>query len=413
MDLSDKEPVMLNFFHTASIRFKWVCLLFLSIFILSGCKQPPARRANTTPTVAVVNATTMKITRSRDFVARTKAVSSVNLVARVEGHLVKRNFIEGELVKKDQVLFEIAPREFRIAVNKAQADLDMNKAKAFESERNLARGSTLIKKKLISQEAYDALVSVDRQMKANLSAAEAALEQAQLNLSYTRIKAPFEGRTGLANYHVGSLVGPADSQSLAEIISVDPIYACFEVTESDFRKYLSNYQDVENLKSRLKLTLKLSDNSTYPVPGVINFIDPKIDSETDTVTVRASFPNPRSILRPGMYANLNITDTQELIQPVLPQIAIQHGKNGAFVYTVDDNNQVVAVPVTAGSEIGALQAIASGLTTANNVIVQGFMNIRNGSKVKTDIAQFDRDGNITIREKQTKSMDDNKGDSDR
>lgn len=366
----------------------------ISIFMLTGCNDASTQKNKAATNVSVISAKEVSVTPSKDFVVRTSAVDSVNLQARVQGYLTQRNFKEGSLVKKGQLLYKIDPTQYKISVKQAQAQLDSNKAKNIEAQRNLKRGENLIKKKLISQETYDGLVSISQQDKASAEASKAALAQAQLNLSYTDVTAPFDGMIGQTNYHVGSLVGPSDSNPLAEVTSISPIYVSFQVNEQDFLKYFPHTMNIQTLKKSLDFTLTLSDGTVYPEHGTLNFVSPKVDTDTDTITLRTSFANPNKKLRPGMYATMRVSDTESHTLPEIPQTAIQHGKDGIFVYVVEKNSKAEEKPVTLGPQINAFQSIMKGVNVGDKVVIQGFMKIKKGKTVNAKEVQLDAQGSI-------------------
>ena len=378
------------------VRFRQWGLFFLitaSTFMLTGCHDTAAHKNNGATNVSVIPVKTAPVKFSKNFVVRTSATDSVDLLARVQGYITQRNFKEGSLVKKGQLLYKIDPTEFKIAVDKSQAQLESDKAKSVQAQKNLERGKALIKKKLISQENYDGLLSTVQQDKATVAVSQAALDQAKLNLSYTNITAPFDGMIGQTHYHVGSLVGPSEAKPLSEITSTNPMYVTFQVNEQDFLKNFSHKADQQVLNSHLVFELTLSDGTLYPEHGALNFISPTVNTDTDTITLRASFPNPKDVLLPGMYATMSVTNSQPKLLPEVPQIAIQHGKDGAFVY-VTTNGKVQEKVVSLGPQVGTLQSILKGIKAGDQVVVQGLLKIREGQTVKVTELQLDAQGNI-------------------
>ena len=378
------------------LRYKVAILILLNLLLLGGCTDHSTPMNRPTPVVGVIAVTSTSVKPSREFVVRTKEAKSVNLLAQVSGTIIQRNFTEGTAVKKGQLLYKIDPIQYKIALDKAQAQLDSDEARFTESLRNLKRGEKLNKQKLISVETYDGLVSTYKQQMAALEASKAQIAQAKINLSYTDIIAPFDGVIGITNYHVGSLISSSDVTPLAEIVSVSPVYVSFQLNEQDYLHYLPAAKSVDTLKKQLDFTLKLSDGTVYPQKGTLNYISPKVSQDTDTITFRVSFPNPDNLLRPGMYATMKISDSKPLELRQVPQVAVQHGKNGAFVYLVNQG-RVIEKPIEPGPQKGNLQTVVKGLKAGDKVIVQGFLTIQSGQQVNAKEVVLNKQGGFIVK----------------
>ncbi len=375
---------------------KWLPIgaLATSLLFLAGCSEDKQQQQQQMPppAVSVFNVADQEVGEYHEFVARSEAIDIVDIRARVEGFLVERNFTEGGLVEKDQLLYEIDRAPFVAALKGAEAQLASSKANLVNARKNLERSRDLVKKGFISQADFDLQTSNEAQAVAGVEAAEASLETAQINLSYTRITAPFKGEIGKSTYSVGNLVGPT-SQPLATLTSMDPIYVTFQVDE---RQLISHMMDnamaaaqepgtkeeapIEE-KDRFQLSLKLPNGQEYNQPGTFRFADTKVDETTGTLTLRASFPNPNGIILPGLYVTLQAESNAKSMQPMIPQAAVQQNQSGHFVLVVTPDNTVETRQVTLGRRIGAMWVVTKGLKANEHIIVQGLQKVRPGAKV--------------------------------
>lgn len=350
-----------------------------------GCSDDKAlQQATPPPAVSVFNVVTQEVGNYREFVARTEAFQEVAIRARVEGELIERHFNEGSSVEKDQLLLRIDPSEYRSTVAEVEADLKSKIAAADAAERDLKRGRDVAAQGFISQSDLDKLTTNFEQTAAAVKAAEAELEKAKLNLSYTDIRAPFAGRIGKVNYDVGNIVGPS-SNELAELTDVDPIYVSFQVEEADYISYRQQHQAPSDKDPRdvpIDLTLRLPNNSTFPDKGVLDFADTKINRNTGTVELRAEFDNPDGIVMPGLFVTLIVESTNKQELALIPQVAVQENQQGKFVLVVDDENKVAMRIVKLGRRINAMWVVESGLEAGEKVIIEGLQKVRQGAEVK-------------------------------
>jgi membrane fusion protein (multidrug efflux system) len=238
---------------------------------LIACSEEPPKTKPPAPAVSIYSVQSQPVGGYREFVARTEAFKEANLKARVEGELIERTFTEGSNVEKGQILLKIDPAAYDAALAAANADLSSRLSAQENAKRNLKRANELINDGYISQSDFDRLTTEDSQSKSAVKAAEAALEQAKLNLSYTIITAPFSGRIGKVNYNVGNIIGPS-SNTLATLLVNDPIYVSFQVEESFYISYLQSHQGAQTAKqAEFDLTLRLPNNSEYPEQGKLDF----------------------------------------------------------------------------------------------------------------------------------------------
>ena len=385
------KSVIKNSSHTFSLpRGLLLASVVLLAGVLSGCsdEKQGQQQAAPPPAVSVVNVNEQPVGEYQEFVARTEAVDSVNLRARVEGYLTKREFTEGQTVEEGQLLFEIDRQPYVAALKKAEADLASAKAERTKAEKDLRRSEDLFEKGHISRADLDTQTSNEAMAAAGVQAAEAGLETAKLNLGYTEIHAPISGQIGRASYSVGNLVGPT-SESLAVLTSVDPIYVNFQVDEKRLISHLQSSGGQRTDGNQFSMRLRLPNGSEYGQPGEFNFADTRVDETTGTLTLRAQFPNPRGIILPGLYVNLIVESTQKENRPLIPQAAVQENQSGSFVLVVDAEQQVSTRQVQMGRRIGPMWVVNSGLQAGEQIIVEGLQKVRAGAKVQPSVVTVD------------------------
>lgn len=297
---------MTSTIRNCTLRLRAIPAACLAVLLLAGCeKEPEANQAAAPPpAVIVAKAVRKDVTSALEFVGRIEAIDKVELRARVQGFLEKRLFDEGQDVKTGDPLFTIEKSQYQAQVDQAKANVASAQAAAVNTGIQLDRALELIKKGNIPQATVDDRKASDAMAKAQVLQAQAALNEAQINLGYTDIVAPVAGRIGLAKYTIGNLVGP-DSGPLATIVSQDPIYVLFPVSQRailELQKRAASDPDARKVVVRLRL----SDGSLYPEPGEINFLGIQVSAGTDTVTIRAQLPNPKRMLVDGQFATVAV-----------------------------------------------------------------------------------------------------------
>jgi membrane fusion protein, multidrug efflux system len=353
--------------------------LFAVAAALSACgdgKQAAQPTAGPPPAVTVVRSVEEDIRPQYRFTGRIEAIYRVELRARVDGFLEKRLFTEGADVKEGELLFVIEKGLYQAAVDEAKATIVTAEASLKLADVDFSRQSELVQKSVGAQARLDEAVAKLGQARGALLQAKATLEKAQLNLGYTDIHAPIAGRIGRANVSVGNFVSPSTGP-LATIVSQDPIYVGFPVTQREilaYRKERSNPAEVV-------VFLQLADGSRYAHSGKINFLDVTVNQGTDTVLVRASFPNPDRVLVDGQLVAVVLEGGQPENVVVVPGQALQIDQGGPFVLVVDSDNKVQVRHVEIGGPRGTNMTLRKGLKPGERVITEGIQRIRPGQVV--------------------------------
>ncbi|MGI9521916.1 MAG: efflux RND transporter periplasmic adaptor subunit [Hyphomicrobiaceae bacterium] len=359
---------------------KYIAYAFATIVISCLCQSPASAQSNDLTTVRVAKVQRDSTADHGRYVGRVEAIKTVDIKARVTGILEKRDFTEGGKVKKGQLLYVIEKALYLADVAKAKANVAGANANIKNSKKILERERTLRTKGDIAQSSLDAAqakfeadVAISQQHKAEL-------DTANINLSYTDIHSPIDGRISKTNVDVGNLI-ESSTGTLATVVSLDPIYVTFYVSEktltADRQRGLMGPND-----SSLDIKIKLSDGSEYPHGGRIDYIWTEIDRNTDTVELRAKFPNPKSVLIPNQFVSVSVSSDQSESSLLIPQPSVQYDKNGHFVYTLDKSNRVVRTSVILGQQIAGNWQVKSGLRAGQSVIVQGLQRVRPGDTVK-------------------------------
>ncbi len=359
--------------------------VLLALGTLVGVNPKAAAQDGAAP-MPVVSVVPVQRTLVRDqvgFVGRIEAIDHVDLRARVEGTLLDRLFVEGDDVVPGALLFRIDPAPFQAAADLAAANLERARAAAVAAERALVRSRELHSRGNVSDAALDEATATAEQTAADVLGRQAELRQAEIDLDYTTIEAPIAGRISRAAYSVGNLVNP-NSDALASITALDPIYVTFSVSEPDFitwrQQQIETGETVE--PTDLVLELELANGAPYGRSGQIDFVDSTVDANTGTIPVRGVFPNPERILLPGQFVEVVVSGREPVSALVVPQAAVQTDQTGQFVLVVDTESRAQVRPVTVGRQEGTDWVIEQGLEEGEQVIVQGLQRVRPGQPVE-------------------------------
>lgn len=367
----------------------FLALIVGIVAFMAGCSEPVETTENVPVAVSVVEVTSSEVRPSQDFVARTAPSAKADIFARIEGEIQEINFREGARVEKGQLLVRLEDTVASATLSQAQAELTAARAELASATRNLKRGEEVSVKGFLSAADLDKLRDRFSAAQGRLQSAEAALQKAQNNLGYTEIRAPFDGWIGKLNFDVGAVVS-ASSGPITEVLVTDPIYVGFQVNEADYVGYRrAGEAAASSLARNLELHLTLPDGERYAAAGALDFADVQTDASTGTVAMRAVFPNPASVLVPGLYVTLHIQGQAGEARILVPQVALQETLEGTFVLVVNEQEQVVQRFVTTGSRRGAMMVVETGLDVGDRVIVEGMQKVRSGVTVAPLQKQID------------------------
>jgi membrane fusion protein, multidrug efflux system len=365
-----------NFFAKTIVLAGYIFTICYSNAGAQGAPPPPA--------VSVVPVVSRQVTETASFVGRVAAIDKVDIVARVSGFIKERNFTEGQHVKTGDLLFRIEPDIYKAAVDQQNANLAKAKATEVNANLQLQRGQELLHNQNIPQSTVDQRAADEQAAQADILQAQALLEQAKINLGYTEIWSPIEGRIGLANFTVGNLVSPS-SGILATIVSQDPIYVTFQASEADVIEYKHRIAASADKNPHVTIHIKLPDGSIYPHPGLTNFLDVQVQPDTDTVQVRAQLPNSEGMLIPGGIVDVIVERGAPQSSFLIPQSAVQLDQAGHYVMVVDDAKKVEQRRIETGVEQGRDVVVKLGLKQGELVIVEGIQKVHAGQVVSASV----------------------------
>jgi len=328
--------------------------------------------------VATVPAEKRPVDKTLEFVGRVEALDKVAVVARVKGYLDAILFKEGDLVKAGDPLYEIEPGPYDAAVQQAEGALERAKAAQVLTAVQLTRAQELLRTQAGSVVARDQALAADDSSKAAILMAEADLKNMQINQGYTKIVSPINGRIGRSIVTKGNVVGP-DSGTLTTIVSQDPMYVTFPVSQREFLR--AQHEDQQLDLRNVKVKLKFSDGSSYGQEGTVNFVDVTVDKATDTILLRAVFPNPKGELIDGQLVRVALSSAKPQEKVVVPQAAVIADQQGPYVFVVEDGKAVIKRIKISGVD-GTDTVVESGLEGGEQVIVEGTQSLRPGTPVR-------------------------------
>jgi membrane fusion protein (multidrug efflux system) len=370
-------------FHTALFRVGTLALTIL----FSACGKKHSKPSAPPPVeVSVVNVVSERVNRTTELPGRINAMREAQVRARATGILLKRRFEEGSNMKEDQLLFEIDPAPLQAALNSAKASMAKTEAALNESKANVERYKELVPINAISKQVYDQAVAALGQNEAELLAAKAAVQTAELNLGYARVTAPISGRIGKALVTEGALVSATEATQLAVIRQLDPVYFDFTQSSTELLR-LKRALEKGTLESagpgEARVTLILEDGSVYQHAGKLLFSDISVDPTTGMITLRAEIPNPENLLMPGMFARAQIVEGVNANALTVPQRTVTRGAAGAStVLVVNDQNKVEVRTIEVDRTVSNKVVVAKGLKAGERIMVEGSQKAPPGSVVK-------------------------------
>jgi membrane fusion protein, multidrug efflux system len=351
----------------------WAALLICAAYALPAQSEPSAPVP-----VGTVTAEKRPVAKALDFVGRVEAINRVDVRARVKGYLETVLFKEGDLVKEGAPLYRIEKGLFEAAVEQARGALETSNAQHELAVKTRKRQDELFAKNVSAAKALDEAIAAEGMAKGAITTNEGNLQTAQINLGYTDIIAPITGKIGRTSVTKGNVVGP-DSGVLTTIVSQDPMYVTFPVSQREFLQAARTGRPADT--KNIKVQIRFSDGSIYDHVGEINFVDVTVDRTTDTVIARAVMPNPNGRLIDGQLVRVNLESGTPDEKVVIPQAALIADQGGVYVFVVDDGKAVIK-RVKPGAKSGADVVIDAGLSGGEQVIVDGLQGIRAGAAVR-------------------------------
>ena len=373
--------------HCQSGSFKNSLLLLgvFSVVFISGCEKAKQPVAASLPTVKVTEVLQQDVPVQQEWVGTLDGMVNAQINAQVTGYLIKQNYKEGDLVKQNQQLYQIDPRPFEATLAQAKANLAQQQAVLTTNQLAMNRVKRLLPEKAVSVLDRDNAVGAVASSQAQVLAAQAAVETAQLNLGFTKITSPITGIAGLSTAQLGDLVGPGSANNeLTQVSQVEPIRAYIGLNEKQYLHVARRDQSNGGQPEPVPLQLTLADNSIYPDNGTFYFADRQVDINTGTIKIAVLFSNPKNMLRPGMYARIRATTDVKHDALVVPQQAVIRLQTATQLAVVNADKSINIRPVKLGDTSGSMIVIEDGVKAGEQVVVEGQQKIREGMKVNVE-----------------------------
>jgi RND family efflux transporter MFP subunit len=363
--------------------------------LVSGCNRGQATTAQPVPEVEVATVETRDVPMYGEWVATLDGYVNAQIRPQVSGYIIKQNYKEGSLVHKGQTLFEIDPRPFQATLDRVKGDLAQAKAQLGKATLDVERDTPLAEGRAIAQSQLDNEIQAKLGAQAAVESAKAAVEQAELNLEWTKVTSLVDGIAGIAQVQIGNLVGP--ESMLTSVSQVDPIKAFFPISEHEYLvaqakgNAISSKHTISFFGNSLNLVL--TDGSHYPQKGKILLVDRQVDPNTGTIRIVAAFPNPGNILRPGQFGRVRVETNMKKDALLLPQSAVMDLQGSYQVAVVGSDHKVSMRTVKPGATVGTMWVIDQGLKPGEQVVVQGLQQLREGTLVAPKPVHLSREGN--------------------
>ena len=373
----------------SGVRRRGLFILLLMLLLPStipflAIAEQPGSGSELLPLVTVAPVTIQDVNPPTEYIGHVEAIQAVDLRARVEGFLEQINFKEGDNVPSGKVLYVIeqAPYLAKVAVDKAQ--VAQAEAELTRANQHLQRLRSALAASIPAMDLDDA-VAAQLRAEAQIAMAKANLNRSLLDLGYTTIKAPINGRIGRTAYTRGNLVGPT-SKPLARIVQMDPIRVVYSISDNNLAAIQMALNDAAEGQRHFDLVprLRLANGTILDTKGRIDFVDNEMDPATGTIAIRAEFDNAKNLLIPGEYVNVLVTLTQPKLLPTVPQAAVLVNQQGYYVLVVDRQKVANVRQITIGKAVGAMWAVESGLAAGEQVVVEGIQKVKPGEPVQID-----------------------------
>jgi RND family efflux transporter MFP subunit len=365
------------------LRLDWRMGGLVALGLLAACGQNNTYQAPPPPKVTVAPPVAQKVTRYFEATGNASAVNSANLVARVQGFLTEIKYSDGTAVKKGQHLFTIEPEPYQLKLQQAQAAEQAAQASAKQTEGDFERQQELLQRQTASKAAFDAATAKRDNDKAKVLQTQADTKQAQINLDYTKVVAPFDGIVTARQVSLGELVGGSGTQVLATVVQLDPIHVNFNASERDVlqvRAMLDKRGQKANDLLGSEVEVGLQTDQGYPHKGKLNYIAPTVNQGTGTLAARAELPNSLRLMLPGFFVRVRVP-LQETEALLVPSVALGSDQGGRYVMVVNGENVVEQRKVEVGPSVGEMAVIESGLKGDDRVITAGLLRAVPGQKV--------------------------------
>jgi membrane fusion protein, multidrug efflux system len=356
--------------------------------VLAGCDRDPsaaAKNAPSPPDIGVITLKAQQVALTTELPGRTTAYLISDVRPQVNGVIVKRTFTEGAEVKEGQQLYQIDPGLYKVALDTANATLAFNQAALLSAQAKASRYKPLAAAQAVSQQDYDDASAASAEAVANIATARASIEQAQINLGYTKVMSPIGGRIGRSNVTPGALVTASQTTVLATVTQLDPIYV--DLTQPAgtllrLRRELAAGKLQQSGPNEAKVDLLLEDSSKYEHDGTLQFSEVNVDQATGTIVLRAVFPNPEHLLLPGLYVRAQLQEGTSNTAMLVPQQAVTHNTHGdATARVVGPDNKVALKVIQTNRSVGDNWVVTDGLVAGDRVVVDGLQKATPGAAV--------------------------------
>ncbi|MFE0500990.1 efflux RND transporter periplasmic adaptor subunit [Lysobacter soli] len=349
-------------------------LLVAAIATACSSQAEPGAGMPPPPEVSVAQVLNKDVSRWDEFTGRVTAIETVELRPRVSGYVQQVAYQEGQEVKKGDLLFVIDPRPYKARLAQAEADLERARAEARLAQMQDKRAETLVEAKAISREEFETRRAASTQGDAAVRAAEAAVENARLDLQFTSVRSPINGRAGRAMVTEGNLAN-ADTTLLTTVVSQDPVFVYFESDEQSFLRYQELARKGERAETKNPVRVGLASEQGYPHEGTVDFVDNQVDPSTGTIRARAVLKNPDRIFTPGLYARVQLQGSGQFKAMLIDDKAVLTDQDRKYVYVLGEKNAATRKDVKLGPVIDGLRVVTSGLAPSDKVIVHGVQKV--------------------------------------